>query len=73
MDYKAILLAAGYYETKGCSCGGVRNEKFKKGRLTVYVRPTKQKFRIKNVNYFTTEYKPLNELAEALASQAIGV
>lgn len=72
-DYKSILSDAGYLETKGCSCGGVRQEKFKKDSYTVYVQVRKQTFRIKQNNNYITLSQPLSKLNETLAAQAIRV
>lgn len=72
-DYKTILKHEGYLPAGGCSCGGVKQEKFKRYPYTVVIYIRKQTFRIKRDNSFITPSKPLTCLHEALAAQTIGV
>jgi hypothetical protein len=72
-DYKTILATAGFTQIRGCSCGGVRNDKYKKGIFTVYVRVGKMTFRIKQNNNYITASKPINFLHEELVAASIGV
>lgn len=72
-DYKTILLAAGFTQIKGCSCGGVRQDKFKLNDYQVYVKIRALTFRIKKGNTFLTHSKPITYLNETLAATLNGV
>jgi hypothetical protein len=72
-NYKQILEDAGFTSIGHCSCGGTRQEKFKRHQYTVYIKTGKQTFRIKQHNTFITQSKPVNLLNETLAVTLTGV
>lgn len=72
-DYQTILSTHGFTQTKGCSCGGVRQEKYIRHPYTVYVKIKAQTFRIKQNNTYITPSRPINTLNEALVTQVVGV
>lgn len=72
-DYKTILSDQGYLQIKGCSCGGVRHDKYRNKDLTVYVRPVKLTFRLKRNNNYITSSQPIKYLNEALATATVGL
>jgi hypothetical protein len=66
MNYEQTILSFGFYPSGSCDCGGVRNEKYRKGQFVIYVREKKNQFKIKRKNEVVVPLKSLNELEKAL-------
>jgi hypothetical protein len=61
-----IILSFGFYASGGCECGGVYNDKYRKGPFVIYIRKTKNQFKIKKKNEVIIPLKSLNELEKSL-------
>jgi hypothetical protein len=66
MTYEQAILSFGFYPSGSCECGGVRNEKYRKGAYVIYIRKTKNQFKIKKKNELIIPLKSLNELEKDL-------
>jgi hypothetical protein len=66
MTYEQTILSFGFYPSGSCDCGGVRNEKYRKGPFVIYIREKKNQFKIKRKNEVIVPLKSLNELEKAL-------
>lgn len=66
MTYEEIILSFGFYSSGACNCGGVRNDKYRKGPFIIYIRKTKNQFKINRNNEVIVPLKSLNELEKAL-------
>lgn len=66
MNYEDIIKKYGFYPSGICDCGGVRNDKYRKGPFIIYIRKTKNQFKIKRNNEVVVPLKNLNELEKAL-------
>lgn len=66
MTYEEIILSFGFYSSGTCDCGGVRNDKYRKGPFIIYIRKTKNQFKIKRNNEVIVPLKSLNELDKDL-------
>lgn len=61
-----LIKSFGFYPSGSCDCGGVRNEKYRKGPFVIYIRVKKNQFKIKRNNEVVIPLKSLNELEKAL-------
>lgn len=66
MNYEEIIKQHGFYSSGSCDCGGVRNDKYRKEGYTIYIRKTKNQFKIKRKNEVIVPLKSLNELEKTL-------
>jgi hypothetical protein len=66
MNYEETIQQFGFYSSGSCECGGVRNEKYRNGQYVIYIRKTKNQFKIKRKNEVVVPLKSLNELEKAL-------
>lgn len=66
MTSEETIKQFGFYPSGSCDCGGVRNEKYRKGAYVIYIRKTKNLFKIKRKNELIVPLKSLNELEKAL-------
>lgn len=66
MNYEQTISSYGFYPSGACDCGGVRNDKYRKGSYVIYIRKTKNQFKIKRKNEVVVPLKSLNELEKAL-------
>lgn len=66
MTSEELILSFGFYPSGSCDCGGVRNEKYRKGQFVIYIREKKNQFKIKRKNEVVVPLKSLNELEKAL-------
>jgi len=66
MNYEDIIKQYGFYTAGACDCGGVRNDKYRKGPFVIYIRKTKNQFKIKRKNEVVIPLKSLNELEKTL-------
>jgi hypothetical protein len=66
MTTEEIILSFGFHPSGTCDCGGVRNEKYRKGPFVIYIRKTKNLFKIKRKNEVVIPLKSLNELEKVL-------
>lgn len=66
MNYVETILSYGFYSSGSCDCGGVRNDKYRNGPFIIYIRKTKNQFKIKKKNEVIVPLKSLNELEKAL-------
>jgi hypothetical protein len=66
MSYEETIQSFGFYPSGSCDCGGVRNEKYRKGAYVIYIRSTKNQFKIKKKNEVIIPLKSLNELEKSL-------
>jgi hypothetical protein len=66
MSYEQTILSFGFYPSGSCDCGGVRNEKYRKGPFVIYIREKKNQFKIKRKNDVVVPLKSLNELEKSL-------
>jgi hypothetical protein len=73
VDYRQILVYAGFVQIKGCSCGGTRQDKFQRDDYIIYVKLRAETFRIKKGNTYLTPSKALIFLDETLATMLTGV
>lgn len=66
MTSEELIKLYGFYPVSPCDCGGVRNDKYRKGTYVIYLRKTKNQFKIKRNNEVLVPLKSLNELEKAL-------
>lgn len=66
MTSEELIKQYGFYSSGQCDCGGVRNDKYRKGPFVIYIRKTKNQFKIKRNNEVIVPLKSLNELEKAL-------
>lgn len=66
MNIEEIIQSFGFYPSGSCDCGGVRNEKYRKGPFVIYIRKTKNLFKIKRNNEVIIPLTNLNALEESL-------
>jgi hypothetical protein len=66
MTSEELIKQYGFYESGTCDCGGVRNDKYRNGAYIIYIRKTKNQFKIKKKNEVIVQLKSLNELEKAL-------
>lgn len=66
MTNEELIKSFGFYPSGSCDCGGVRNEKYRKGPYVIYIREKKNQFKIKRNNEVVVPLKSLNELEKAL-------
>jgi len=66
MTTEDIIKSYGFYPSGSCDCGGVRNDKYRKGPYVIYVRKMKNQFKIKRSNEVIIPLKSINELEKAL-------
>lgn len=66
MTYEQTILSYGFYPSGSCDCGGMRNDKYRNGAYVIYIRSTKNQFKIKRKNEVIIPLKSLNELEKAL-------
>lgn len=66
MSHEEIIRSFGFYPSGSCDCGGVRNDKYRKGPFVIYIRKTKNLFKIKRKNEVVIPLKSLNELEKVL-------
>jgi hypothetical protein len=66
MSHEQTISSFGFYPSGYCDCGGFRNEKYRNGPYVIYIRKTKNQFKIKRKNEVVVPLKSLNELEKAL-------
>lgn len=66
MTNEELIKQFGFYPSGSCDCGGVRNEKYRKGPYVIYIRVKKNQFKIKRNNEVVIPLKSLNELEKDL-------
>jgi hypothetical protein len=66
MNHDETIKSYGFYASGTCDCGGVRNDKYRKGAYVIYIRKTKNQFKIKRNNEVVVPLKSLNDLEKAL-------
>lgn len=67
MKTEDVLRLFGFNKFASCNCGGVRNEKYKKGKYVCYVRPRQLTFMIKERNSIIEPFKHLSDLMNSLS------
>lgn len=67
MKTEDVLKLFGFNKSGSCNCGGIRNEKYKKGKYVCYVRPGKSTFKIKEKNSIIEPFQPLSDLMNSLS------
>lgn len=65
--FDRIIKDLGFHETIPCMCGGVKNRKYRKGIHVLYIRPTKQLFKLKRSNSEVIGLTKLSELETKLS------
>jgi hypothetical protein len=66
MTSEELIRQYGFYASGTCDCGGVRNDKYRNGPFVIYIRKTKNQFKIKRNNDVVVPLKSLNELEKNL-------
>ena len=66
MTSEELIKSFGFYPSGSCDCGGVRNDKYRKGPFVIYIRKTKNQFKIKRNNEVIVPLKNINELEKTL-------
>jgi len=66
MTNEELIKSYGFYPSGSCDCGGVRNDKYRKGPFIIYIRKTKNLFKIKRNNEVIVPLKSLNDLEKSL-------
>lgn len=66
MTNEELIKQFGFYPSGACDCGGVRNDKYRKGPFVIYIRKTKNQFKIKRNNEVVIPLKSLNDLEKSL-------
>lgn len=66
MTSEELIRQYGFYASGTCDCGGVRNDKYRNGPFMIYIRKTKNQFKIKRNNDVVVPLKSLNELEKNL-------
>lgn len=66
MTSEDLIKSFGFYPSGTCDCGGVRNDKYRKGAYVIYIRKTKNLFKIKRNNEVIIPLKSINELEKSL-------
>jgi hypothetical protein len=66
MTSEELIRQYGFYASGSCDCGGVRNDKYRNGPFVIYIRKTKNQFKIKRNNDVVVPLKSLNELEKTL-------
>jgi hypothetical protein len=66
MTNEELIKSFSFYPSGSCDCGGVRNEKYRKGPFVIYIRKTKNQFKIKRNNEVVVPLKSINELEKSL-------
>jgi hypothetical protein len=66
MTSEELIKSYGFYPSGTCDCGGVRNDKYRKGPFIIYIRKAKNQFKIKRNNEVIIPLKSLNELEKDL-------
>jgi hypothetical protein len=66
MTTEEIILSFGFHPSGTCDCGGMRNEKYRKGEIVIYVRKKSGHFKIKRKNQVVVPLTNLNVLEETL-------
>ena len=66
MTSEELIKSFGFYPSGSCDCGGVRNDKYRKGPFVIYFRKTKNQFKIKRNNEVIVPLKNINELEKTL-------
>lgn len=66
MTGEELIKQYGFCESGSCDCGGVRNDKYRNGPFIIYIRKTKNQFKIKKKNEVIVPLKSLNELEKSL-------
>jgi hypothetical protein len=66
MTSEDLIKRYGFYQSGSCDCGGVRNDKYRNGPFIIYIRKTKNQFKIKKKNEVIVPLKSLNELEKSL-------
>lgn len=66
MKNEDLIKQFGFYPSGSCDCGGVRNDKYRKGSYVIYIRVKKNQFKIKRNNEVVIPLKSLNELEKDL-------
>jgi hypothetical protein len=65
-NYLNIVISHDFHRSGSCSCGGVRNEKYRKGSYVLYIRPTRGVFMMKKKNSKEIELTNIVYLEEKL-------
>lgn len=66
MINEELIQSFGFHPSGSCLCGGIRNEKYRNGQYIIYIRKTKNLFKIKRKNEVVIPLKSLNELEKSL-------
>lgn len=66
MSYEDTIQSFGFYPSGSCLCGGIRNEKYRNGQYVIYIRKTKNLFKIKRKNEVVVPLTNINELEKSL-------
>lgn len=66
MTTEQLIISFGFHQSGSCDCGGVRNDKYRKGPFIIYIRKTKNQFKIKRNNEIVIPLTNLNVLEETL-------
>jgi hypothetical protein len=66
MNIEEIIKGYGFYSCGSCDCGGIRNDKYRNGPFVIYIRKTKNQFKIKRKNEIVVPLKSLNDLEKDL-------
>lgn len=62
MTIEETIQQYGFYPSGSCDCGGMRNDKYRKGEIVIYVRKKTNQFKIKKKNQVVIPLMSLNEL-----------
>lgn len=66
MTNDTIIKSFDFHETTPCMCGGVKNRKFRNRSYVLYIRDTKNQFKLKKRNQTVIGLTNLSELENKL-------
>ena len=66
MTIEEIISQYGFHQSGSCDCGGMRNDKYRKGEIVIYVRKKTNQFKIRKKNDVIIPLMNLNALEETL-------
>lgn len=66
MTIEETIKAFDFNPSGSCDCGGMRNDKYRKGNYVIYIRKKTNQFKIKKKNEVLIPLMNLNALEETL-------
>lgn len=67
MKWEEVVKEFGFHETAPCMCGGIKNRKFRNKVHVLYIRESKQLFKLKKVNQTIVPLTGLSQLEPKLS------